>query len=101
MDRAVISLMYTPVRIAASVGGGMLATAIFTRLWRRLTGRQDLPEASDRTKGWMDVLPAALLHGMIFAGVKAVVDRASAQGFEQLTGRWPGDESDAEAPTAT
>jgi Protein of unknown function (DUF4235) len=96
MDRAAISLMYTPIRIAASVGGGMLATAIFTRIWRSLTGRKTLPGATDKTTSWADVLPAAILHGMIFAGVKALVDRASAEGFEQLTGRWPGENPEAQ-----
>ena len=90
-------LMYTPVRIIASVGGGMLATAVFEGIWKALNGNRGLPEASDRTKGWAEILPAALLHGVVFAGVKAVVDRASAEGFEQLTGRWPGEDPAASA----
>lgn len=101
MDRTAISLMYTPIRIAASVGGAMLATAIFTRLWRSLTGRRALPVPTDKTTSWADVLPAAILHGMIFAGVKALVDRASAEGFEQLTGRWPGENPQAPTPATT
>ncbi len=90
-DRALITLMYAPVRIVASVGGAMLASAIFGRVWKALNGKQDVPDAIDKAKGWGDILPAALLHGMVFAGVKALVDRASAKGFERLTGRWPGE----------
>jgi Protein of unknown function (DUF4235) len=55
-------LMYTPVRIIASVGGGMLATAVFEGIWKALNGKRGLPEASDRTKGWAEILPAALLQ---------------------------------------
>ena len=36
------------------------------------------------------MVAAATVQGAIFAGVKAVVDRAGAEGFAQLTGVWPG-----------
>ena len=100
LDRAIMKLMYKPVGIIASVAGGMLASMLFARIWRALTGRGDVPEASDRAKSWADILPAAALHGIVFGVVKALVDRAGEKEFERLTGRWPGTESPAETGTS-
>jgi hypothetical protein len=95
VDRTVIKLMYKPVGIIASVAGGMLASMLFARIWRALTGKGDVPETMDETKSWVDVVPAAALHGIVFGVVKALVDRAGAKEFERLTGRWPGTRSPA------
>jgi hypothetical protein len=40
------------------------------------------------------VLVAAALQGAIFALVRAVVDRAAAQGTAKITGVWPGEEDE-------
>lgn len=90
MDRAIVKLVYKPVGMIASVVGGMLASMVFARIWRALAGKGDVPDVTDEAKSWADILPAAALHGMIFAVVKALVDRATAKEFERLTGRWPG-----------
>ena len=95
-DRTIIKLMYKPIGLIASVAGGMLASMLFGRIWRALTGKGDVPEVTDKAKGWADILPAAALHGVVFGVVKALVDRAGAKEFERLTGRWPGKESRAE-----
>ena len=100
LDRAIIKLMYKPVGIIASVAGGTLASMLFARLWRALTGRGNVPEATDKAKSWADILPAAALHGIVFGVVKALVDRASAKEFERLTGRWPGKRSPAQTGTS-
>jgi hypothetical protein len=90
VDRATIKLMYEPVALIASVLGGMVASALFGRIWRSLPGREDAPQAMDQETSWAAIVPAAALHGVIFGVVKALVDRASANGFRRLTGRWPG-----------
>jgi hypothetical protein len=33
---------------------------------------------------------AAVIQGVIFAVVKALIERGGAKGFERLTGSWPG-----------
>jgi hypothetical protein len=33
------------------------------------------------------VLVAAVIHGAVFAGVKAAVDRVGAKGFKKITGK--------------
>ena len=95
-DRTIIKLMYKPVGIIAGVAGGLLASMLFGRIWRALTGKGDVPEVTDKAEGWADILPAAALHGIVFGVVKALVDRAGEKEFERLTGRWPGKETPAE-----
>jgi Protein of unknown function (DUF4235) len=96
LDRAIIKLMYKPVGTVASVVGGMLASMVFARIWRAVAGKGEVPDATDKAKSWADILPAAALQGMVFAVVKALVDRTSAKEFERLTGRWPGKRTRAE-----
>jgi hypothetical protein len=40
----------------------------------------------------MEILLAAGLYGTIFALIKAVMDRGTAEGTRKLTGTWPGHE---------
>jgi len=72
---------------------GMLAAAIFKRVWKVAAGEEEVPTATDVQRGWREVLTAAALQGAIFALVRAAVDRATAEGTRKLTGVWPGDDS--------
>jgi len=99
LNSAAVKLMYEPVALVASVIGGMLASALFGRIWRALAGKRNVPQAMDQATTWAAILPAAALHGVIFGVVKALVDRASAKEFQRLTGLWPGKEMPAEAAT--
>jgi hypothetical protein len=87
-----IKVLYKPVSMLVSVLGGVLAGAIFNRVWKIAAGEDDAPKATDAQRGWREVLTAAALQGAIFALVKAAVDRAAAEGTRKLTGVWPGDE---------
>jgi hypothetical protein len=82
--------LYKPIGLLFSVLGGVLASALFTRVWRAVAGEDDAPDAKDRERGWGEIVTAAALQGAVFATVKAVVDRAGATGFERATGTWPG-----------
>jgi predicted metal-dependent enzyme (double-stranded beta helix superfamily) len=86
-----IKLLHKPVGLIASVLSGMLAGAIFKRIWRLAAGEDEAPNATDAERGWREILLAAGLQGAVFAVVKATVDRAAAAGTEKLTGVWPGD----------
>jgi hypothetical protein len=92
-----IKVIYKVVSLAVSVLGGMLAGAIFKRVWKLAAGEEEAPTATDIRRGWPEVLAAATLQGAIFALVKAVLDRGTAVGTRKLTGVWPGDDSQAEA----
>jgi hypothetical protein len=83
-------LLYKPFGLIFSVLGGIAAGAIFKRVWSAAANEDEAPEATDETKGWREVVIAAAAQGAVFGGVKALIDRAGATGFAQLTGAWPG-----------
>jgi Protein of unknown function (DUF4235) len=89
-------LAYRLLGLAASVLGGMLASAVFKRLWKITAGEDEVPSATDERRGWPEILVAAALQGAIFAVVQAAIDRGTAEGTRKLTGVWPGDEEDPE-----
>jgi len=89
-------LLYRLMTMVISVLSGMLAAAIFKRVWKVAAGEEEVPTATDARRGWREVLTAAALQGAIFALVKATVDRATAEGTRKLTGVWPGDDSQQE-----
>ena len=89
-----MKLLYRLVTMVISVLSGMLAAAIFKRVWKLAAGEEEAPTATDVRRGWREVLTAAALQGAIFALVKAAVDRATAEGTRKLTGTWPGDDSE-------
>ena len=83
--------LYTPFGILFSVVGGLIGGVTFKQIWKLAAGEEDAPGARQSEYGWREVLPAAALQGAIFGLVKAVLDRKGAQGFQKLTGVWPGD----------
>jgi Protein of unknown function (DUF4235) len=86
-----IRLVYKPVSMLDSVLGGMMAGAIFKRIWKLAARQDDAPKATDARRGWHEILPAAALQGAVFTVVKAVVGRGAAEGIHKLTGVWPGE----------
>jgi uncharacterized protein DUF4235 len=86
-----MKMLYAPLGIVFSVLGGILAGAVFKQIWKRVAGEEDAPKARESEYGWKEILPAAAAQGAVFGLVKAAVDRGGAQGFEKLTGVWPGD----------
>ena len=85
-----MKLLYKPIGMMAGVGAGLIAGAIFKRVWQVVAHEEDAPDAKDKQRSWPEVVAAATVQGAIFAGVKAVVDRAGAEGFARATGVWPG-----------
>jgi hypothetical protein len=90
-------LMYRMLSMLVSIGGGLLATAIFKKVWKLTPGADEAPKATDASKGWPEVLAAAALQGAIFAVVTASMERLAATGTRSLTGTWPGEDSDGKA----
>jgi hypothetical protein len=84
-----MKLLYKPVGLVAGIVAGMIAGAIFKRAWS-VVGDEERPDAKDKQRGFVEVVSAAALQGSVFGGVKAAVDRASAHGYEAVTGVWPG-----------
>jgi len=90
-------LIYKPISLGTSILAGLLADAIFRRVWRLAAHQDEAPQATDAQRSWTEVLAAAALQGAVFALVRATVDRAAAEGTRKLTGFWPGDEDDPRA----
>jgi hypothetical protein len=85
----VARIIYKPLGWLVALLGSMLAGAVFKRLWPD----DKSPDAKDARKSWGEVVGAAIVHGAVFGGVKAAVDRAGATGFAKVTGAWPGPKS--------
>jgi hypothetical protein len=90
-------LFYKAIGMGVSVLGGIVASAIFKRVWREATDEDEAPAATDARRSWSEVLIAAAIHGAIFAVVKAALDRGSATAARELTGTWPGDGDEGDA----
>jgi hypothetical protein len=90
-----IKLFYKPWGMLAGVIGGALAGTLFKQVWKLVSGEDETPTATDRSRGWLEVVLAAALEGAVYGAVKAFVDRGGAAGFEKATGQWPGKDSDA------
>jgi Protein of unknown function (DUF4235) len=93
----VMKILYKPFGIVVSVLGGVIAGAIFKRVWKLAAHEDEAPDATDAQRSWREVLIAATLQGAIFAVVKAATDRGAATATRKLTGFWPGKDDTAEA----
>jgi TRAP-type C4-dicarboxylate transport system permease small subunit len=89
-----IKIFHNAVRMVVSIIIGKLATALFKKAWRATAHEDEVPKPTDARVGWGEVLLAAALEGMLIAVVKAVVDRAAAEGTHKLTGVWVGEHAD-------
>jgi predicted metal-dependent enzyme (double-stranded beta helix superfamily) len=84
-------ILYKPLSFGISAVGGILASVAFKQIWKRTTGREEAPSATDRHFSWQQVLLAAAAQGAVFGVVKAATDRAGAVGYRKATGAWPED----------
>jgi uncharacterized protein DUF4235 len=82
--------MYKPLQIASSVAGGLLAGAVFTQVWQRLSpSDREPPDPKDLERSGREAIAAAALQGLVFGLVRAVVDRVGAHGYRAVTHESP------------
>lgn len=81
--------LYKAFALLTGVLSGVIAAALFKRLWKLVTGEEDAPDATDEEREWKQILPAAAAQGAILALVKALLHRSAAKGVRRLTGSWP------------
>jgi len=53
-----IKLLYRRVGMLVSVLDGVLARAIFKRVWKVAAREDDAPKATDAQRGWREILPS-------------------------------------------
>jgi hypothetical protein len=81
----VSKVMYMPLSIATSVAGGLLASAVFTQIWKRVDDSgQKPPDPKDLNRSGREALTAAAVQGLVFGLVRAAVDRAAARGYKAV-----------------
>jgi hypothetical protein len=90
VSNTVAKIAYKPVGLLLGAGAGVASGLIFKQVWKLVNRDDDAPNATDRDRGWTEILLAAAIQGAIFAVVKAAVDRAGATGMHKATGLWPG-----------
>jgi hypothetical protein len=88
---ATVKLVYRPLSLLASVVGGLIAGALFKKVWRGMAGEEEAPKPTQPDRNWREVVTAAALQGALSGGVQALVDRGSLRGFEKATGVWAGE----------
>ena len=84
-----VSKLYKPVSLGAGMLGGMLAGALVKRIWKLAVGDDEMPEATDEHRGWIEILLAAALTGAVSGVIRAAINRATAEGTRRMTGTWP------------
>ena len=82
-------IAYKPVGLLLGIAAGSIAGFVFKEVWKIASGDDDAPNATDEDRGWGEVLVAAAVQGLIFAVVKAAVDRGGATTVKRFTGSWP------------
>jgi hypothetical protein len=84
-------VLYMPLSIATSVGGGLLASAVFAQVWKRVDDSQEPPpDPKDLNRSAAKALSGAALQGLVFGLVRAAVDRAGARGYRAVAKESPG-----------
>ncbi len=87
-----MKFLFAPIGIAAGLLAGFLAQKGFERIWA-LVDKEEPPEPGQSEVRMVKLVPALLVEGAVFRLTKGLVDRGARSGFAQLTGRWPGDET--------
>jgi hypothetical protein len=90
MTNKAAKIAYKPAGLLLGAGAGLVSGLIFKQVWKIAGNDNDAPNATDEDRGWTEILAAAAIQGMIFAVVKAAVERAGATGMRKATGEWPG-----------
>ena len=78
--------LYLPLSAATSVAGGLLASALFGVIWKRVSDDELAPpNPKDLNRSGTAVLLGAGLQGLVFGVVKAAVDRVGARSYQAIT----------------
>jgi hypothetical protein len=82
---ATSKLTYRVLSLTTSVVGGLLAGAVFSQIWKRISDSDEAPDPADLEQSSREVFAAAALQGLVMGIVRAVVNRAGARGYHAVT----------------
>jgi Protein of unknown function (DUF4235) len=85
-------LLYRPFGIVLGLMAGFLSKSVFNFIWSKIDD-EEAPKPTIRDSSWPKVLIAAAVQGIVFQTVRAAVNRGGAEGFQYLTGVWPGEKT--------
>jgi xanthosine utilization system XapX-like protein len=92
-------LIYKPFGVIVGIMAGLVSRKVFEAVWG-IFDQEEPPSATTKEADWPKVLGAAAVQGLTFSVTRAAVERAGAEGFEHLTGIWPGDRRQDESQAA-
>lgn len=78
-------LLYKPVGMVFGLAASLAASLMVKQVWRLTTGNKKTPDPKDPENSWQAVLAGAALEGLVYAVVKAAVERGNAAGVKHLT----------------
>ncbi|MBU3750221.1 MAG: DUF4235 domain-containing protein [Mycobacterium sp.] len=82
---ALSKALYLPLSVVTSVTGGLLAGAVFSRVWKQVSDSDEgPPDPKDLNRSGREAILAAALQGLVFGIVRAAVDRMSARGYRAV-----------------
>jgi hypothetical protein len=84
-----LKLIYRPFGIVLGLAAGMLSKSVFNWIWSKIDD-EEAPKPTIQETSWQKVLSAAAVQGIVFQTARAAVNRGGAEGFQWLTGVWPG-----------
>lgn len=77
---------YRALSFGSGVIGGALAGAVAVRIWRALSGADEIPKPTAMDHRSREVIIAGAVQGAVFGLIKALVSRLTAKGYRQFTG---------------
>ncbi len=90
-----VKLMFAPISVIASRLAGLTGRKLAERIWSLIDDRRP-PKPDEPTRSWPKLVAALVIEGAIFRLVSGVADQAARRWFARLTGRWPGDQPEAD-----
>lgn len=87
---SVAKTFYKPLALASSIGGGLIASKIFSEIWQRANpAGTEPPDPEELQNSMKEIFIAAAIQGLIVGVVRAALARGQAKGFAALTDEKP------------
>ncbi|MHB8531593.1 MAG: DUF4235 domain-containing protein [Solirubrobacteraceae bacterium] len=90
-----VKLMFAPISLIASRIAGLTGRKLAERVWSLIDKRRP-PQPDEPARSWGKLVAALAIEGAIFRLVSGLADQAARRWFARLTGRWPGDQPEAD-----